>query len=94
MRILSIFGVAAPAAALALGLASVAQADSRVALVIGNGAYTSPMMPHLSNPPHDAEAIGATLKDLGFDVDIVTDATKQTWRMLSLGWRARLAMPT
>src|SRR5258708_27732566 len=35
-------------------------------------------MPGLPNPPQDAVAIGNTLKNLGFDVDVVTDATKQT----------------
>ena len=49
-----------------------------MALVIGNGAYASPIMPRLSNPPHDAVAIGNTLETLGFDVDVVIDATKQT----------------
>jgi uncharacterized caspase-like protein len=46
--------------------------------VIGNGAYASPLMPQLPNPPHDAGAIASILKKLGFDVDVVTDATKQT----------------
>jgi uncharacterized caspase-like protein len=50
----------------------------RVALVIGNGAYASSLMQRLDNPPHDAEAIASILKKLGFDVDVVTDATKQT----------------
>jgi hypothetical protein len=49
----------------------------RVALVIGNGAYASPLMAELANPPHDAEAMARILKKLGFDVDVVTDATKQ-----------------
>jgi uncharacterized caspase-like protein len=34
-------------------------------------------MPQLPNPPHDAEVIANTLKKLGFEVDVVTDATKQ-----------------
>jgi hypothetical protein len=38
----------------------------RVALVIGNGAYTS--APPLKNPPNDARDMAATLKTLGFDV--------------------------
>lgn len=38
----------------------------RVALVIGNGAYTS--APPLKNPPNDARDMAATLKALGFDV--------------------------
>jgi membrane-associated protease RseP (regulator of RpoE activity) len=54
-----------------------AHAETRVALVIGNGAYVSPMLPKLPNPPRDAEAIGKTLQGLGFDVDVVTNATRQ-----------------
>src|SRR6266850_1792275 len=38
----------------------------RLALVIGNGAYTS--APALRNPPNDAREMGATLRTLGFDV--------------------------
>jgi len=45
------------------------QTDSsqrRIALVIGNGAYTK--APPLKNPPNDARDIATTLKELGFDV--------------------------
>ena len=38
----------------------------RIALVIGNGAYTS--APPLKNPPNDARDMAATLRTLGFDV--------------------------
>lgn len=38
----------------------------RVALVIGNGAYTN--APSLRNPPNDARDMAAMLKELGFDV--------------------------
>ena len=38
----------------------------RVALVIGNGAYTS--VPSLKNPPNDARDMAAMLKTLGFEV--------------------------
>jgi formylglycine-generating enzyme required for sulfatase activity len=38
----------------------------RIALVIGNGAYTN--APPLKNPPNDARDMAATLKALGFDV--------------------------
>jgi uncharacterized caspase-like protein len=38
----------------------------RIALVIGNGAYTN--APRLKNPPNDARDMAATLKTLGFDV--------------------------
>ena len=38
----------------------------RIALVIGNGAYTK--APPLKNPPNDARDMAATLRTLGFDV--------------------------
>ncbi len=38
----------------------------RVALVIGNGAYTT--APPLKNPPNDARDMAATLRTLGFEV--------------------------
>jgi len=43
----------------------------RVALVIGNGAYEH--APKLPNPPKDAAAIAAKLKELGFDVVLGVD---------------------
>ena len=43
-----------------------ASAGKRVALVIGNGAYTS--APPLKNPPNDARDMAVTLRALGFDV--------------------------
>lgn len=45
-----------------------ARAESRFALVIGNGAYKT--VPALANPPHDAEDVAATLKSLGFKVTL------------------------
>ena len=39
----------------------------RVALVIGNGTYSSSLGP-LKNPPNDARLVSETLKSLGFDV--------------------------
>lgn len=44
-----------------------AGASRRVALVIGNGQYTQAPLP---NPENDARLIGATMKSLGFDVDL------------------------
>ena len=43
-----------------------ASTAKRIALVIGNGAYTS--APPLKNPPNDARDMAATLRALGFDV--------------------------
>jgi uncharacterized caspase-like protein len=50
---------------LALG-ASLAHAEKRVALVIGNGAYAN--VGALPNPVRDAEAVEALLRGAGFDV--------------------------
>ena len=52
-------------------LSGSAQAETRVALVIGNGAYVNE--PHLPNPSHDAEDVSAALKRSGFDVIVGTD---------------------
>jgi hypothetical protein len=49
-------------------------ADSRVALVIGNGAYAR--VPHLPNPAHDAEDVAAALKRSGFEIIEASDLDK------------------
>lgn len=46
--------------------ASLAQAEKRVALVIGNSAYQQ--VTTLANPTNDADDMAAALKTLGFDV--------------------------
>ncbi len=48
-------------------------ASTRVALVIGNGAYKS--IQELSNPTHDAEDITRALQQIGFEVIIETDSS-------------------
>jgi peptidoglycan hydrolase-like protein with peptidoglycan-binding domain len=69
-------------AALAAGPAVAAPEERRVALVIGNGAYTS--VPPLANPTRDARAMAAALKRLGFEVvegyDLSMDAMRTTVR--------------
>jgi len=50
-----------------------AQAERRTALVIGNSAYES--VP-LKNPVNDARAMAATLRDLGFEVIHLENASK------------------
>lgn len=50
---------------------SPAQLTKRVALVIGNSAYTH--AGRLSNPSSDAKAVSASLTRLGFDVTTLTD---------------------
>nr|WP_175147916.1 SUMF1/EgtB/PvdO family nonheme iron enzyme [Paraburkholderia ultramafica] len=49
----------------------------RIALVIGNGAYGNLTDPLRNNAPRDAEAMGDTLRALGFDVITRTNATPQ-----------------
>jgi TPR repeat protein len=59
-------------ACLLLTAAFSAHAETRVALVIGNGAYEH--TDHLPNPVHDATDVAAALGKLGYTVQIVTDA--------------------
>jgi uncharacterized caspase-like protein/uncharacterized protein YraI len=54
------------AVAVALAAAMPAEATKRVALVMGNSAYVN--APPLPNPRNDAQAMSATLTDLGFEV--------------------------
>jgi len=57
-----------------LGAAAPAFAEERIALVIGNGGYTS--VQPLDNPVSDANLIADTLKAVGFSVTLLTDATQ------------------
>jgi hypothetical protein len=52
--------------ALTLAIVGEAQAEKRVALIIGNSAYQNAA--ELKNPRNDAEDVAATLKRLGFEV--------------------------
>jgi hypothetical protein len=52
----------------------------RIALVIGNGAYTN--APPLKNPPNDARDMAATLKQLGFTVASAINADQRTMKRL------------
>jgi tetratricopeptide (TPR) repeat protein len=51
-------------------------AGARVALVVGNGAYGQ--MGRLRNPANDAAAVGKALTGIGFSVEVVTDANRET----------------
>lgn len=62
------------ALALLLILSAPARAEGRLALVIGNGAYTA--VDRLPNPPADAKAVADRLRALGFEVTEGTDLTK------------------
>ncbi len=64
------------AAALIVGAAEqAALAGKRVALIIGNGAYTN--APPLTNPRNDAEDMATALKALGFTVIVGIDLDKR-----------------
>jgi uncharacterized caspase-like protein len=54
---------------------SIAQPSSRVALVIGNGAYREGIA-SLANPPNDARALALVLERLGFHVDLLIDGDR------------------
>ena len=54
-----------------------AAAATRVALVIGNGAYASSP---LANPPNDAKLVSRSLTAVGFDVVTVIDADQSTMK--------------
>jgi uncharacterized caspase-like protein len=50
------------------------QAETRIALIVGNGAYVA--MNPLASPVSDAEAMARTLEGLGFQVTLLGDADK------------------
>ena len=66
-----------------------AQAEKRVAFVVGNGAYD--VVAQLSTPPIDATAMATILRDVGFEVVEGTNLTrdKMTDRLLEFGKKAR-----
>jgi peptidoglycan hydrolase-like protein with peptidoglycan-binding domain len=66
-----------------------AKADKRVAFVVGNGAYKN--VAQLPNPPIDAKAMAATLRNVGFDVVEGTNLTRDamTERLLEFGKKAQ-----
>lgn len=70
---------------------SLAAAETRIALVIGNSSYqhTSP----LDNPANDADLMEKTLKAVGFQVTKVVDATRFEMRQAMLTYSRSLAQP-
>src|SRR5258708_37364673 len=65
--------------------AQAAKADRRVAFVVGNGAYKN--VGQLPNPPIDAKAMAAALRNVGFEVVEGTNLTrdKMTEKLLDFG---------
>ena len=55
--------------------ADAASKTSKIALVIGNGHYPDANAP-LAQPINDARALTVTLRQNGFDVDVIEDASK------------------
>jgi uncharacterized caspase-like protein len=70
--------VAVAAMAVLFGLAGPANAQSKVALVIGNGTYRN--VPELPNPPNDAADVASALLRLGFSVRLVNNASYEVMR--------------
>src|ERR1700724_287368 len=60
-----------------LALAQPAQAEKRVALVIGNNDYRN--VPKLQKAVNDARTMGETLKKLGFSVMVAENQTRQAF---------------
>src|ERR1700752_1013377 len=73
MAIRRAFRILAALAAVLAGISS-ANADRRVALVIGIGAYKN--LSALDNPVSDAKAIAASLRGRGFEVHEYYDALR------------------
>ena len=73
-RVFALVGVA-----LWLGWSSEAIAAARVALVVGNGDYAADIG-KLKNPSSDAQLMADTLKGLGFEVSLVTDADQKAMK--------------
>ena len=83
--------LAVAVAIMALLLASApAEAAKRLALVVGNGAYRDAP---LRNPPNDARAIAAALRELGFEVIALenADRLKMQRAMLDFGRKLKNA---
>jgi uncharacterized caspase-like protein len=69
--------------------ASAANAERRVAFVVGNGAYKN--VAQLPNPPIDAKAMAGVLRNVGFEVVEGTNLTrdKMTEKLLDFGKKAQ-----
>jgi hypothetical protein len=71
-------------AAACLLLAAPAQAEKRVALVIGNNDYKN--VPKLQKAVNDARTMGDTLKQLGFNVMVAENQTRQAFSQTLLAF--------
>ena len=64
-------------------------AESRNALLIANGKYNN--FPSLVNPMPEAEELKKSLIELGFDVTIVTNASKEQMETAILDFQKKLS---
>src|SRR5437899_11958173 len=66
-----------------------AKADRRVAFVVGNGTYKN--VAQLPNPPIDAKAMAATLRNVGFEVIEGSNLSRDqmTEKLLDFGRKAQ-----
>ncbi|MGE0053496.1 MAG: caspase family protein [Hyphomicrobium sp.] len=72
------------------GLASALRAETRIALVVGNAAYSNKP---LHNARHDGELMADTLKDVGFEVITALDANPSAMRSAITEFGRRLKQP-
>ena len=70
-----------------IGTATLAAADNRVALVIGNGGYKNAL--HLPNPRNDAEDVAAALTRIGFETILGLDVDKAAMDELAISFARR-----
>src|SRR3979411_470168 len=68
--------------------AAPAQAEKRVALVIGNNDYKN--VPKLQKAVNDARTMGDTLKQLGFSVMVAENQTRQAFSQTLLQFDAAI----
>lgn len=81
--------VAAAVMAAVFTVSASAATQTKVALIIGNGAYKD--VPELTNPTNDATAVAGAFLRLGFSVRLVTDASYDDMRraLLEFSQKAR-----
>src|SRR4051794_17914001 len=77
MKAISVGRAALLSIASALLLASPARATKRLALVIGNNDYRN--VPKLQKAVNDARTMGDTLRQLGFNVMVAENQTRQAF---------------
>jgi uncharacterized caspase-like protein len=76
----------AAAIAVSIALAVPAQAEKRVALVIGNNDYKN--VPKLQKAVNDARTMGDALKQLGFSVMVAENQTRAAFSQTLLAFDA------